>query len=216
MAITLNTADFTELKNILSQTPDFLIEANRHGFLLEMLQDSPRQANILGSYSISGPSDNAAVRLISWLCTFGKDKPDRESLALLVDALLNRRGDYSDAGIFLRSLYKRYPLHTVGQRPAPETALPAPPITLTPQQEDVLQRALLQAFTFRSLERMLWSRLGKDLEHIRLGQTDLPDVVFHLVKTARLEGWQHDLIRAAWADNPGNAGLEAFVKSLAV
>lgn len=215
MAIVLAEDDFKRLKQILSQTPDFFIDANRVGFLLGMLQSSPRQSDILGSYTISGPGDGAAVRLIHWLCTFGKDTPDRESLALLVNALLDKRGETSEDGIFLRSLVKRYPLYADRPTDPANIAQIASSPVLTPRQQDALQRALLQAFNFRSLERLLWYKLGKDLEHIRLGHSDLQDVVFHLLKSAESEGWLHDLINAAAAANPGNAQLKAFVDSIA-
>jgi hypothetical protein len=214
MTINLAAEDFKRLKNILKDLPDFLIEANRVGFLLNVLQSSPRRSDILGAYTISGPGDGAAVRLISWLCQFGQDKPGRESLALLVDALLDLLGETSEDGIFLCSLYKRYPLFPAGQPILTQATVIVSLPQLTPQQEGELSQALLDAFTFRSLERMLWYELGKDLEAIRLGHSDLSDVVFHLHKTAQREGWMSELISAAHAANPGNSKLNSFITSL--
>ena len=74
-------------------------------------------------------------------------------------------------------------------------------------------KALLDAYTYNRLERMLQFRLDKELAHIVAPGT-FEDVVFDLIRVAEMEAWTDQLLLAARESNPGNAALLAFGQQL--
>jgi hypothetical protein len=80
---------------------------------------------------------------------------------------------------------------------------------LQPEEANMLNEALLSAFTYQSLERMLFFRLGKHLGHIA-PRDNLRQVVFEVIATAEMEGWTNDLVHAAHDANPGNPTMKHF------
>jgi hypothetical protein len=73
-----------------------------------------------------------------------------------------------------------------------------------------LNEALLSAYTYDSLERMLFFELGKQLEHIA-PRDNLQQVIFKVITTAEKDGWTNDLVHAAHDANPGNVKMKRFV-----
>lgn len=74
---------------------------------------------------------------------------------------------------------------------------------------EALCDALCEAFTLRSLDRMLLTRLDKRREAIVAG-ADLGNVTFDLVTLAEREGWTADLVAAAVHANPRSLALRRF------
>lgn len=72
-----------------------------------------------------------------------------------------------------------------------------------------LNEALLNAYKWDSLERMLRFELNKNLEAIA-SQDNLTQTVFDLVDTAQREGWTTQLFNAALKANPKNSKLLAL------
>ncbi|MGD8792118.1 MAG: effector-associated domain EAD1-containing protein [Anaerolineae bacterium] len=84
---------------------------------------------------------------------------------------------------------------------------------LTGKQYQQFQTALLEAYVYNSLQRMLRFRLDRRLDLITApGPFD--QVVFELIGVAEREGWTYDLLRAARESNPGNPTLMAFANLL--
>jgi hypothetical protein len=77
------------------------------------------------------------------------------------------------------------------------------------QEAQLLNEALLSAYTYQSLERMLFFQLGRNLQHI-VGPGNLKQVVFEVITTAEMEGWTNDLVHAAHDANPGNPLMKRF------
>ena len=84
----------------------------------------------------------------------------------------------------------------------------------TPQQCRKLRDALISAFPERSsLEQLLFFELGKKLNEITK-DSNLQDVAFQLIQTAKSQGWLIELVSAARKENPGNSELEAITSEL--
>ncbi|KST68306.1 pentapeptide repeat-containing protein [Mastigocoleus testarum] len=80
---------------------------------------------------------------------------------------------------------------------------------LSDQKYKELQHALINAFPGKaSLEQMLHFELDKNLYEIQK-ETNIQDIVLHLIKTAYKENWIEDLIDAARNRNPENPNLKA-------
>ena len=84
-------------------------------------------------------------------------------------------------------------------------------MTLQIKEAQQLNEALLSAYTFNSLERMLFFELGKHLGHIA-PPSDLQTVIFSVITTAEREGWTDDLVHAAHDGNPGNPQIKQFTR----
>lgn len=84
---------------------------------------------------------------------------------------------------------------------------------LTPAQAKILNEALLGAYSYQSLERMLFFQLGKHLQHIA-PPDNLQQVIFKVISTAELEGWTAELVRAAHQEQPRQPQLRQFVADL--
>lgn len=82
-------------------------------------------------------------------------------------------------------------------------------MTLAPEEAKQLNQALLSAYTYDSLERMLYFELGKHMQLIA-PPGNLQIVVFSVITTAEREGWTNDLVYAAHDANPGNPDLKLF------
>lgn len=82
---------------------------------------------------------------------------------------------------------------------------------LTGKQYEQFWKALLDAYDFNRLQRMLQFRLGKKLTHIT-SPGSFEDVVFELIDVAQKEGWTYDLLLAARDSNLGNPSLLAFAR----
>ncbi|MGB1251420.1 MAG: effector-associated domain EAD1-containing protein [Candidatus Promineifilaceae bacterium] len=207
MSIQLQPTDFNQLRNLLANLTEFKTVSNRLDFLEEMLQHSPRKADILGRYVIDGAARGRASNLITLLCEFGQDIAGHEALNHLIDILL----DYHGAGekaTFLHDLQTRY-------RPLTDTDNHTQPPT-TPRQwtSDLAQpfhAALLGAYNQTSLERMLRFTFNKTLTTI-VAPGSLTDMVFNLITVAEREGWIVDLILAAHQSNSGNQSLANFAR----
>ena len=205
MSIQLQPTDFNQLRNILANLTEFKTVDNRLDFLAEMLQHSPRTADILGRYRIDGAARGAASRLINLLCEFGQDKPKHEVINYLINLLLDYLGDGASAE-FLHQLQKR--IVSTSILPTSEAATSN---VWTSQQAETLHRALLDAYNLNSLRRMLRFRLDKQLDHLAT-IADFQTTVFDLIEVAEREGWMVDLVLAAHRDNPGNQLLDTFAQ----
>lgn len=73
-----------------------------------------------------------------------------------------------------------------------------------------LNDALLSAYDFHSMERMLFFELGKDLQQISPVVGDFRQIVFAVIRESERGGWTNDLVHAAHDANPGNPVLKAF------
>ncbi|MBO3460153.1 effector-associated domain EAD1-containing protein [Aetokthonos hydrillicola Thurmond2011] len=83
---------------------------------------------------------------------------------------------------------------------------------LSGQERKKLQEALIDAFLSRSsLEQMLSFELEKNLNTIA-GDSNLEEITFKLIETAKSEGWLEKLVVAASKKKPGNRKLQDFVK----
>ncbi len=82
-------------------------------------------------------------------------------------------------------------------------------MTLEIQEAQMLNDALLSAYTYQSLECMLYFQLGKQLQQIA-PPADLQVVIFSVLTTAEREGWTDDLVHAAHDANPGNLKMKQF------
>ena len=77
-----------------------------------------------------------------------------------------------------------------------------------------LQLALIGAFPSKSsLEQLLCFELERSLNEITK-DSDLQEIVFNLIQTAKAQGWLLDLVRAASKKNPGNSELAAIALEL--
>jgi hypothetical protein len=100
--------------------------------------------------------------------------------------------------------------------PPPAAPAPTPSISLTqltgPQRKQ-LYDALLSAFpTASDLGRMVTFGLDENLARITTGSS-LGDMVLSLMTWAQAQGRMEDLVKAALADTPGNAALQAFAQA---
>ncbi|OKH42941.1 hypothetical protein NIES2101_32035 [Calothrix sp. HK-06] len=87
-------------------------------------------------------------------------------------------------------------------------------MNLSGQDCKQLRDALLNAFpTKSSLEEMLLFELEKKLDAI-VGNSNLADIVFELIKKASAEGWIESLISGACESNPKNDKLQAIAQKL--
>jgi hypothetical protein len=82
-------------------------------------------------------------------------------------------------------------------------------MALVGEEAELLNEALLSAYDYQSLERMLYFKLEKHLQHIA-PLDNLRQVVFKVITTAEMEGWTNDLVYAARDANPGNHKLKRF------
>ena len=205
MSIQLQSTDFRQLRNILANLTEFKTVDNRLDFLEEMLQQSPRKADILGRYRIDGAARGAASRLINLLCDFGQDIPNHEVLNYLINSLLDYLGDGPSAD-FLNQLQ-----NTITLTNDPTTSNPSPSSEWDSHRAEMLHQALLGAFNVSSLRRMLRFRLSKQLDHL-VTVADFKTTVFDLIEVAEREGWVIDLTLAAHQDNPNNQRLSTFAK----
>jgi hypothetical protein len=82
-------------------------------------------------------------------------------------------------------------------------------MTLASEEAKMLNDALLSAYTYQSLERMLFFQLGQHLQHIA-PPADLRQVIFTVIRTAEMEGWTNELVHAAHDANPGNPMMKRF------
>lgn len=73
-------------------------------------------------------------------------------------------------------------------------------------QLEETRKALLEGYNKKSLGQMLRIRLDKDLEDI-VADGALKDMVWDLLERSEEEGWQGDLVREAYRNNPGNEAL---------
>ncbi|MEZ4638677.1 MAG: effector-associated domain EAD1-containing protein [Caldilineaceae bacterium] len=84
-------------------------------------------------------------------------------------------------------------------------------MTLSTEEAKRLNAALLSAYQYDSLQRMLFFELGKHLHMIAAPGT-FQAVVFSVITTAEMEGWTDDLVHAAHDANPGNPLLKRFTE----
>jgi hypothetical protein len=113
-------ADIDRLVAILQAQPQFADPHQRLSFLQQVFVSSPRQQDILGLINVAGFPRSVAMQVVSRLIQFGQDKPGRETLGLLVSAMLAGYGAHPDAD-FLRGLLDRYPMGvTVADEPSPQ------------------------------------------------------------------------------------------------
>ncbi|WP_414588918.1 effector-associated domain EAD1-containing protein, partial [Scytonema sp. PCC 10023] len=85
---------------------------------------------------------------------------------------------------------------------------------LSGQQCKKLQDALIAAFPTKfQFEQMLLFELDLNLDSITNG-TNLQEIVFHLIKTARAEGWVEALLKAALKSNPKNLQLQTIAQEV--
>jgi hypothetical protein len=97
---------------------------------------------------------------------------------------------------------------TTPAAPAPSPSISLTQLTGPPRKQ--LYDALLSAFpTASDLGRMVTFGLNENLARITTGSS-LGDMVLSLMTWAQAQGRMEDLVRAALADNPGNAALQAF------
>ncbi|MEM7555513.1 MAG: COR domain-containing protein [Cyanobacteria bacterium P01_A01_bin.84] len=81
---------------------------------------------------------------------------------------------------------------------------------ITGDQGKKLRQGLLSAYPSRDkLKMMIFYELGYNLDRI-VGDSNLEEVVFNLIITAKSEGWLKDLICAASNSNPGNSDLKVI------
>jgi hypothetical protein len=86
---------------------------------------------------------------------------------------------------------------------------------LTGTEFDQLVKALLDAYSLAHFGQMLWVRLEKRLEQLALG--DAGDTVFfRVLQRAEDESWTAELLQAARASRPEDAGLLAFAQRFGV
>lgn len=82
--------------------------------------------------------------------------------------------------------------------------------SLSGSQYREFSEALLNAYSYDELERMLFFNLEKKLENIAGRGSDKRQVVFELIGEAERQGWTLKLIAAALSDNSGNEKLQLF------
>ena len=111
MAIPLNQDDFDRLVDILSQSHDWRLPADRVAFMDEVFAGSSRRQDILTRIDLSGRPRVAAVSSITFLKDFGQDEPGRETLGVLINKLIASLGGGALVE-YLRSLMRRYPFTT--------------------------------------------------------------------------------------------------------
>lgn len=204
MSIQLNTTDFTQLRNILMNLPEFKTASGRLAFLNEMLQGSPRQDDILGGYMVDGPPRSRAIALITHLCHFGQDTLGHESLNHLLTLLLDYHGE-GETATFLHGLQTTITIDP----PTESSANSQLSGDWTPQHSKQLYEALLGAFNHSSLKQMVRWGLNKQLDHL-VAQGSLSNMIFGLIEVAEREEWVVDLTHAAHKANPGNQKLARF------
>jgi|JI10StandDraft_1071094.scaffolds.fasta_scaffold26053_4 hypothetical protein len=73
-------------------------------------------------------------------------------------------------------------------------------------QLEEIWKAFLSAYDKKSLTILLRTRLDRDLLDI-VGDGAFRDMAFELLDTAEMEGWQGDLVRAAYRYNPANEDM---------
>lgn len=113
MPVNLAPDHFSRIVTILSTRPEFMNPLTRLPFVTEMLTPSPRAVGLLSRLPMSMVNTRAdAVSLVNYLVQFGQDIPGRETLTLVIRALLEVTGEGEDR-TFLLSLYEEYPLESV-------------------------------------------------------------------------------------------------------
>ena len=120
-----NSAELERLILILQAQPQFADPHQRLSFLQGVFISSPRQQDILNLINVAGIPRSVAVQVVNRLIQFGQDKPGRQTLGLLISALLSGYGDHPDAD-FLRGLLDRYPMGVaVAAEPSQPTFSPS-------------------------------------------------------------------------------------------
>jgi outer membrane protein assembly factor BamB len=107
--IQLSRKDFDRLAGIMAQMPEFRSISTRSDFFLDVFIGTPIHRRVMGLLDLDGSPRLVAVRAITQLASFGQDKPGHETLALLLNRLLEYMGGGPDAD-FLRGLFDRYRL----------------------------------------------------------------------------------------------------------
>jgi hypothetical protein len=85
-------------------------------------------------------------------------------------------------------------------------------LKLSGAANEELQGALLQAFDYADLQRMVKFKFEIRLEDIVRPETTFRMVVFDLVMYAERKGWLDELVKGAHEFNPGNRRLAEFYK----
>lgn len=111
MAIRLAQDDFDRLVEILSQSQDWRLPADRVSFMDEVFAGSSRRQDILTRIDLSGKPRPTAVSVITYLKDFGQDEPGRETLGVLINKLIASLGGGEQVED-LRGLMRRYPFTT--------------------------------------------------------------------------------------------------------
>jgi hypothetical protein len=112
--IQLSREDFDRLASILAQMPEFRSISTRSDFFLDVFIGTPIHGRVMGLLDLDGSPRLVAVRAITQLARFGQDKPGHETLALLLNRLLDYMGGGPNAD-FLRGLFDRYHLGEEGK-----------------------------------------------------------------------------------------------------
>jgi tetratricopeptide (TPR) repeat protein len=112
--IQLSREDFDRLAGILAQMPEFRSISTRSDFFLDVFIGTPLYGRIMGLLDLDGSPRMVAVRAITQLARFGQDKSGHETLALLLNRLLDYMGGGPDAD-FLGGLFDRYRLGGEGK-----------------------------------------------------------------------------------------------------
>jgi hypothetical protein len=87
---------------------------------------------------------------------------------------------------------------------------------LTPEQRQVLEQALLKAFSLQALKYMVRRRLGLQLEEELDLARGLKFIVADLVEEALRGGWLDQLMRGARQEVPGNIRLRRVTEDLKI
>ncbi|MFG2106483.1 trypsin-like peptidase domain-containing protein [Micromonospora chersina] len=81
---------------------------------------------------------------------------------------------------------------------------------LTGPEQGELADLLVEAFTRARFEQMLSRRLNRNIERLVSPADDLDTVLYKVIDDATRQGWWVDLVTAARAARPTDAGLQAF------
>jgi hypothetical protein len=107
MAVQLTQQDMQHLCQILSEFPEFATVSRRYNFMTSILAGVPKGTRLLTRIDFDGPAATVSVEVIHLLGGYGEIMSGREALVLLVDALLDNRGE-DDTTDFLRMIIDRY------------------------------------------------------------------------------------------------------------
>ncbi|MEZ4712244.1 MAG: COR domain-containing protein [Caldilineaceae bacterium] len=103
--------------------------------------------------------------------------------------------------------YRRLPPPRAGDFSRP---VPGPELALDHVAQEVLHKALLDAFDPSDMRRLLNFRLNRQMDEISLGQNQ-QELFFEVIQAAERQGWTGALVEQAYRVNTGNPLLRAFV-----